>query len=233
MIIMSDGASHEAPRFPKTLHVAIDLFQTHKLDVLLHGVNASGLSAFNPVERRMAPLSHDLVGVILPHDIHGSHLDNRGKTFDIELEKQNFFRAAEILSEIWSDTVIDGKSVDCAAVPLGQEYIPLQPDPKWIANHVQQSRYSLQVVKCDDPACCEPFVTDWRTIFPDRFVPFPAVYTSGPNGVVSVEPSTKQHPKEYEFAPLHQPLLLKKKPNEARHYNIIPFDLLFFCFVRR
>ena len=74
---MSDGASDEAPRFPKPLYTAVLLFKELKLDVLMHGVNAAGLSAFNPVERRMAPLSHDLAGVILPHDSFGSHLDNR------------------------------------------------------------------------------------------------------------------------------------------------------------
>ena len=50
-IYMSDGTSDEAPRFPKPLQTGIALFKELKLDVLLHGVNASGLSALNPVER--------------------------------------------------------------------------------------------------------------------------------------------------------------------------------------
>ena len=37
------GAKDEAPRFPKTLATAIDLFRLLDLDVLLHGVNAAGL----------------------------------------------------------------------------------------------------------------------------------------------------------------------------------------------
>jgi len=52
----TDGAQDEAPRFPKTLATAIHLFRLLELDVLLHGINAAGLSAFNPVERRMAIL---------------------------------------------------------------------------------------------------------------------------------------------------------------------------------
>ena len=44
------------------------------LVVLLYGVNASGLCAFNTVERPMAPLSHDNAGVLLRHNSFGNHL---------------------------------------------------------------------------------------------------------------------------------------------------------------
>ena len=118
LIFMSDGVSDEAPRLPKPLQTGVALFKELKLDTLIHGVNAAGLSAFNPVERRMAPLSHDLAGVILPHVSYRNHLDESGKTSDAELEKKNFFKAAEVLSEIWSKTVIDGCPVDSQAVPL-------------------------------------------------------------------------------------------------------------------
>ena len=131
-----DGAADEAPRFPKTLSTAVDLFKDFNLDFLLHGVNASGLSVFNPVERRMAPLSHDLEGIILSHDSLGNHLDSAGKTKDLDLEKKNFFQAAEILSEIWSKTVIDEHPVDCIAIPLGQEHVPSTPDLTWVSKHM-------------------------------------------------------------------------------------------------
>ena len=58
----TDGVADEAPRFPKTLACAVAFFKLFKLDLYIHGVNAAGFSAFNPVERRMAPLSHDLSG---------------------------------------------------------------------------------------------------------------------------------------------------------------------------
>ena len=90
LIFMSDGASDEAPRYPRPLQTAVTLFK--KLDVLLHGVNAAGLSVFNPVERRMAPLSHDFAGIILPHDSYGNLLDESGKTIDVELEKKFFLK---------------------------------------------------------------------------------------------------------------------------------------------
>ena len=80
------------------------LFKKLGLDVLIHVVNAAGLSAFNPAERRMSPLSHDLAGIILPHDTFGSHLDVQGKTIDVELEQKNFLAAQEVLAEVWSKT---------------------------------------------------------------------------------------------------------------------------------
>lgn len=48
----------------------------------------------------MAPLSHDLTGIILPHDTFGSHLDSQGKTVDLELEMKNFMAASEVLAEV-------------------------------------------------------------------------------------------------------------------------------------
>jgi hypothetical protein len=56
----------------------------------------------------MAPLSHDLAGVILPHDQIGSHLNSRAETTDTQLEKNNFVKAGQTIASIWSDTVIDG-----------------------------------------------------------------------------------------------------------------------------
>jgi len=76
MLLTTDGAADEAPRFPKTLASAVFFFKELELDVLIHAVNAAGLSAFNAVERRMSPLSHDLAGVIFPHDSFGNHLEN-------------------------------------------------------------------------------------------------------------------------------------------------------------
>ena len=48
LVVETDGAADEAPRFPKTLSCAVSLFKSLKLDAFIHGVNASGLSAFNP-----------------------------------------------------------------------------------------------------------------------------------------------------------------------------------------
>ena len=70
--------------------------------------SSPGQSAYNIVERRMAPLSHDLAGLILPHDHFGSHLNDSGTTINVDLEKLNFRKAGQILAETWNQSVIDG-----------------------------------------------------------------------------------------------------------------------------
>lgn len=75
------------------------------MDAVFVATHAPGQSAFNAVERRMAPLSHDLSGLVLPHKHYGSHLDKCGKTVNADLEKLNFKKAGETLAEVWSKTV--------------------------------------------------------------------------------------------------------------------------------
>lgn len=78
------------------------------MDALFVACNAPGRSAYNRVERRMAPLSRALTGIILPHENFGTHLDSQGRTIDKDLEKVNFSYAGKALAEVWSDTYIDG-----------------------------------------------------------------------------------------------------------------------------
>lgn len=59
-------------------------------DALFVATNAPGHSAYNPIERRMVPLSHDFFSLILPYDYYGDHLNAGGKTVDISLEKTKF-----------------------------------------------------------------------------------------------------------------------------------------------
>ena len=93
-MFLSDGGADENPRFPKTLDVAIQHFQKHKSDGLL-----ISMSAYNQVERRMAPLSKALAGLVLSLGTFGPHLDSQRRTVDLELEKQNFKKAGEVLAE--------------------------------------------------------------------------------------------------------------------------------------
>ena len=128
--------------------------------------------------------------------------------------------AAEVLAEVWSNTGIDGHAVHATALPIGNEYKPLPPDPRWVADHVIQSRYSLQMVKCTNEDCCQPFVTNWLSVFPVRFLPNPAVYEYSNVGQSAVEPKKfTENPKLYAFSPLQQRLLLKLQPGEASKYE--------------
>ena len=70
----------------------------------------------------MVQLSHDISGIILPHDYFGNHLNASGKTKDINLEERNFFKAAEVLAEVWLNTVIDGHKIEAKALPVELEY---------------------------------------------------------------------------------------------------------------
>ena len=88
-MIAVDGGPDENSRYEKVINVAIHHFIQKDLDLLFIATNAPGRSAFNRVERRMAPL--ELAGLILPHDHYGSHLDNDGRTIDEEMEKSQFW----------------------------------------------------------------------------------------------------------------------------------------------
>ena len=76
LILTRDG--HDGPRFPTTRNTLINIFKEHDLDFIFFVCNASGLSAYHFIERRMAPLSAALAGVVLPHSSFGSHLDAQG-----------------------------------------------------------------------------------------------------------------------------------------------------------
>ncbi|KAJ8940658.1 hypothetical protein NQ314_010633 [Rhamnusium bicolor] len=86
VIISADGGPDENSRYGKVIFYAIQHFRDFNLDALFVVTNAPGRSAYNRVERRMAPLSHELAGLILPHEHYGSHLDSYGKTVDKDLE---------------------------------------------------------------------------------------------------------------------------------------------------
>ena len=122
--------------------------------------------------------------------------------------------------------MIDGRPVDSQAVPLDQSFVPPTPDANWVAKRVRQTRYTLQIVKCQNQKCCEPFKTNWLDVFPNRFVPLPAVYKYKSNGSVAVEPSEYvKNSRDYEFTPLIKRLLLKKSPGKAKVYVEVCFDI--------
>lgn len=185
VIVLVDGGPDENPRYPKTIKSAIHHFKKYDLDGLFIATNAPGRSAFNPVERRMAPLSRQLSGVILPHEHFGTHLDSNGKTIDLELEKMNFEYAGEALAKIFSDTVIDGFPVITEFVKpecddeIFHDYHDFN-DETWKMDHVRSSQYLLQVVKCSNQSCCPSPRSSFLDFFPNRFLPPPVCLQYNP-----------------------------------------------------
>ena len=66
----------------ETLSAVAHHFKKYDIDAIPFGCYAPDQSAFNMIERRMASLSHDLVGLVLPYDSFGAHIDSEGKTID-------------------------------------------------------------------------------------------------------------------------------------------------------
>lgn len=119
MCVDRNGQENDT-RYSKTLSAAVDKFKKHNLDALIIVNQAPGQALFNVVERRLSPMSHDLAGLILPHDHFGSHLNEAGVTEHAELEKNNFKMSGEVLAEVWSMNVLDEH-------PVVAEYINPSP----------------------------------------------------------------------------------------------------------
>lgn len=95
----------------------------------------------------MAPLNRELTGVILAHHSFGTHLDTSGKIIDDDLEQDNFKKAGEILSEIWSAVCIDGHEVVANYIDPNNDTSDVSdlPTEEWYNEHVRASQYLLQV----------------------------------------------------------------------------------------
>ena len=144
-MVFFDGGPDENPRFPKTLDISIQHFKKYNLDALLISTHAPGLSAYNQVERRMAPLSKALSGILLSHETFWTHLDSSRKTIDTNLEKRNFKAAGKILAKVWEEIVLGN-------FPVVADYVenatkdPVDLNEKWISVHGRISQYLLQIV---------------------------------------------------------------------------------------
>ena len=179
-----DGGPDENPHYQKTIECAIDYFSENDLDALFLAANAPGKSAFNRVERCMAPLCHDLAGVIFPHVKFGTHLNSNGNTVDEDLELKNFAYAGELLAEMWSDTVINGHPTVSECIGSEAPTFVCVKDQEWKASHVRESQYCLQIVKCKNAKCCMSFRSSLLSILCHRFLPPPLPIAQSADGVV-------------------------------------------------
>ena len=115
---------------------AIQHFKKHNLDALLISTHAPVLSAYNQVEKKMAPLSKALSEILLSHETFGTHLDTSRKTIDTNLEKRNFKEACKILAKVWEEIVLDN-------FPDYAQYAAKKPvdlNEKWISVHCRISQ---------------------------------------------------------------------------------------------
>ena len=182
LFVAVDGGPDESPSNYKTLLAWSHQFRKEDIDAIFVFTNAPGLSAYNKVERRMAPLSKDTSGIILPFDTFGSHLNSSNKTIDPVLEEKNFKAAGEILADVWSETIIDNYPVVTKYQPPGGMVEFQELDQQWIDCHVRQSRYLLQIVKCNNITCCKASRTKYDDTIGCRFLPAPIPLKVTPRG---------------------------------------------------
>lgn len=220
MIITVDGGPDENPRYQNVITNAINHFQHLNLDALFLATNAPGRSAYNRVERRMAPLSHELSGLILPHDHYGTHLDSQNRTIDFELEKQNFEFAGQTLAEIWSKLIIDEHPVVAEYVAPQELVSPKIPDAAWYSKHVREGQYFLQIVKCNSVECCGLKRSNLWELIPTGFLipPYP-IEQSAKFKIPNAEIGNK-------FCPLLLRLSLQMKP-KCTDFLEMPYD--YYC----
>ena len=231
VVFTVDGGPDENPRYQKVIKVALHHFVKHDLDALFIATNAPGRSAFNRVERKMAPLSKELSGLILPHDQFGSHLDNRGQTIDSDLEKKNFAFAGTVLAEIWSKMVVDNfptvaEYVNPGTSELLEEEL-LNKDQNWCDVHIRSSQYFAQIVKCADLQCCSKPRSSYFNIVQERFLlpPLPLVQTSEGLRVPERSGDMASH-TNFPSLFLAQSLKIDHLiPRSANKYKQIPYDL--------
>lgn len=225
IIVSTDGGPDENPRYETVIKNAIRHFKKYDLDAIFLVTNAPGRSAFNPVERRMAPLSEMTSGVILDHDHYGSHLDEKGATVDLDLEKKNFKHAGETLSEIWNSLVIDGYPVqsDYVEPPKSEVNKIFDIDPIWYSQHVRSSQYLLQVSKCNSSSCCGTHRSMLRKVLKTGFLPPPLkVKSSLESFMIPAELSDKSG----KFLPLFTQLAVDLKHNPLGFMQVIKYFLI-------
>ena len=157
MIVTVDRGLDENPRYLKTYECAINCFTTQDSDAFFLATNAPGKSASNRIECRTVKFSQELSELLLPDNKCRSHLNSKGETVHPELERNKFMHTGKNVAEIWSSMIINNH-------PVLTEYIYKEADEeivkkslKWNSNHIRESQYFSQIVKCLRKNCYRPF----------------------------------------------------------------------------
>ncbi|BFZ21940.1 hypothetical protein BsWGS_24979 [Bradybaena similaris] len=230
LVLTVDGGPDENPRYQKVIKVAVHHFLQHHFDAVFIATNAPGRSAFNRVERKMAPLSNELTGLILPHDHYGNHLNERGVSIDADLEKKNFKFAGITLAEIWSQLIVDTFSTVAEFIdPTESELLENQllfKDHKWYDIHVRTSQYFTQIVKCTDNKCCSKPRSSYFSVVTERFLPPPLPVVQTSEGLKmperTIDGASHNFPSLFAAQSLKVDDIL---PRSSNTYMSIPYDL--------
>jgi hypothetical protein len=155
--VMTDGGPDENPRHLKNVtHYSLLMRSNSDVDYLSVRSYAPGQSAYNPVERAMAPYSKKLAGVVIPWFEENSHLSgDKSKVVDSDLARHNFKHAGDILKRYWTDTPAYGQPFECLyedQIPALEQMVPFD----WIEIHCRIGQYSLDIKRCSNPQCCAP-----------------------------------------------------------------------------
>ena len=95
LIMDTDGGPDWCCRFVRTQDNLIQLSRELDLHITVIGHHPAGCSPEGRQERRMAPLSQDLTGLVLIHDKFGNPLNSRNEVLDRDLDMKNLGYAAE------------------------------------------------------------------------------------------------------------------------------------------
>ena len=154
-------------------------------------------------------------------------------TIDEDLEKNNFKAAGEILSEIWSNLVIDSHAVVA-------EFIDTPPDDKTLeykvtalfrSRHVFETRYMTVYLKCDDLSCCSKPKTAVASYFPGRRIPPLTPIQQTSSGPQAMELGPDIHKQLITFPSYSMRILMEKNLTPQALVDKfpmgVPYDVFF------
>ncbi|CAF4527992.1 unnamed protein product [Rotaria sp. Silwood2] len=114
------------------------------------------------------------VRYVLPYNYYGNDLDESGKTIDDALELPNFQR------------------------PDDAEVVNEPENLLWSSEHIRQSQYLLQIVRCNNNKCCKPWRSYYFQIINQRFIPSPLAFHMSKLGPIPL-PFDQKHSKFFHF----------------------------------
>ena len=81
------------------------------------------------------------------------------------------------------------KTINCAIAYVDSEANMdiIHQDEEWISKHVRQSQYCLEIIKCGDLVCCEPFRSSLLSVVENRFLPPPIPLAQTADGLLWAE----------------------------------------------